>query len=80
MNVSFSEHEIAVIILRCMPRIYNNQYWLPTNFILTALLPLYVKLDAISRVSVGIKQKKARGSLECGPKWQVQEVNTTIVT
>ena len=32
VNVSFLEHELAVIILQCMPKIYDDQYWLSTFF------------------------------------------------
>ena len=61
MNVSFPEHKLTVIILRCMPKSYDDQYYLTTNFIPTALAPLHVKLKAISRVVEGTKQQKRKG-------------------
>ena len=61
MNISFLEHECAVIILRCMPKRYDDQYWLTTNFIPTALSPLHVKLEAVIRVIDGVKQFKRKG-------------------
>ena len=47
MNVSFSEHELAIIILCCMPKVFDDQYWPSTNFILTPLSQLRTKLEAI---------------------------------
>ena len=49
MNISFSEHEITIIILCCMPNIYDDQFWLPMSFIPTALPQLRTKLEAIHR-------------------------------
>ena len=63
MNVSFSEHELAVIILRRMPKSYEDQYYLTSNFIPTALAPLRAKLEAISRVVEGTKQQKRKGEV-----------------
>ena len=61
MNVSFSEHKLAVIILRCMPKVYDDQYYITTNFIPTALAPLHAKLEAISQAVDGTKQFKRMG-------------------
>ena len=60
MNVSFSEHELAVIILRCIPKIFDNQYWLSTNFIPTALSQLRTKLEAICRACEDTKLLKRK--------------------
>ena len=61
MNMSFPEHELDVIILHCMPKVYDDQYYMTTNFIPTALDPLHVKLETISRAIDDIKQYKHKG-------------------
>ena len=48
MNVSFSENQLAIIILRCMLRIYDDQYWLTKNFIPIAPPSLCVKLELLA--------------------------------
>ena len=82
MNVSFSEHELAVIILRCMPKSYEDQYYLTSNFIPTALAPLRAKLEAISRVVEGTKQQKRKGeafsSDKSGKKKKFQPNNNNM--
>ena len=60
MNVSFLEHELAVIILRCMTKVFDDQYWLSTNFIPTALSQLCTKLEAIRRACEGTKLLKRK--------------------
>jgi len=60
MNVSFSEHKLAIIILRCMPKVFDDQYRLLTNLIPTALSQLRTKLEAICRACEGTKLLKHR--------------------
>ena len=61
MNVSFSEHKLAVIVLRYMPESYDDQYYIPTNFIPAVLARLRTKLEAMSGVVDGAKQYKRKG-------------------
>ena len=58
MNISFPEQELTVIMLRCMPMIYDDQFWLKMNFIPTALPLLCANLDAIGGAVDGTKLLK----------------------
>ena len=61
INMSFLEHELAVIILRYMPKIFDDSYWLSTNYIPTALPQLHTKLKAVHRACEGTKILKRKG-------------------
>ena len=68
-NVAFSEHELAVLILRSMPRAYEDHFWLSSEYQPQELIPLRNRLEAIAAVvsppahSSGHSSQKKRGRL-----------------